>query len=143
MKPLYKKGENTEPKNYRPVLLLPILSKISERVVSKQLIQHLEKHYILFEYPIWFSKQTLSKHFSCSISQSDTKGFWVRNINRNDVDLQKAFKTLHYDIHFFHKQLESDLIPQSCLYFQGFQGSKLLIGCLVVCSRNLCPRRTQ
>ena len=76
MKPLYKKGENTEPKNYRPVLLLPILSKISERVVSNQLIiQHQEKHYILFECPIWFSKQTLSKHFSCSISESDTKGF--------------------------------------------------------------------
>ena len=44
VKPLYKKGKNTEPKNYRPVSLLPILSKIKERVVYNQLIELLEKH---------------------------------------------------------------------------------------------------
>ena len=33
---------------------------------------------------------------------------------------------------FFCKQLESGLSPQSCLYFQGFWGSKLLNGCFVV-----------
>ena len=39
-KPLYKKGKNTEHKNFRPVLLLPILSKIIERVEYNQLIEH-------------------------------------------------------------------------------------------------------
>ena len=33
---------------------------------------------------------------------------------------------------FFYKELGSGLSPQSCLYFQGFRGSKLLNGCLVV-----------
>ena len=32
----------------------------------------------------------------------------------------------------FYKQLVLGLTPQSCLYFQGFQGSKLLNGGLVV-----------
>ena len=32
----------------------------------------------------------------------------------------------------FYKQLGSGLSPESCLYFQGFRGSKLLNGCLVL-----------
>ena len=43
-----------------------------------------------------------------------------------------------WDYTFFHKQLGSGLGPQSWLYFQGFQGSKLLNGCLAVWQSNLC-----
>ena len=50
VKPLYKKGRITDPENYRPISLLPILSKIIERVVYNQLLEHLEKHDVLYEY---------------------------------------------------------------------------------------------
>ena len=30
VRPIFKKGKNTEPKNYRPVSLLPVLSKVTE-----------------------------------------------------------------------------------------------------------------
>ena len=33
---------------------------------------------------------------------------------------------------FFYKQLGSGRSPQSCLYFQDFQGSKLLNSCLAI-----------
>ena len=33
LKPLYKKGSKLEPKNYRPISLLPIVSKIFEKLV--------------------------------------------------------------------------------------------------------------
>ena len=42
----------------------------------------------------------------------------------------------------YHNENENDkeksntLIPQSCLYFQGFWGSKLFTGCLVVWPSN-------
>ena len=39
---------------------------------------------------------------------------------------------------FFNEQLVSNL--QSCLYFQGFWGAKLLHSCLVVWPSNLCLR---
>ena len=50
VKPLYKKGKNTEPENYIPASLLPILSRIIERVTYNQLIEHLEKHDLLYKY---------------------------------------------------------------------------------------------
>ena len=36
VKPLFKKGSKTDPSNYRPISLLPLLSKVFERVVFDQ-----------------------------------------------------------------------------------------------------------
>ena len=33
LKPLFKKGSKTDPKNYRPISLLPLMSKVLERIV--------------------------------------------------------------------------------------------------------------
>ena len=45
--PVYKKGSLSNPKNYRPVSLLPIISKVMERIVNCQIVNHLEKHHLL------------------------------------------------------------------------------------------------
>ena len=41
--PLHKAGDRQNPRNYRPVSLLPIASKILERIISEQLKQFLEE----------------------------------------------------------------------------------------------------
>ena len=99
VKPLYKKGKNTEPENYRPVSLLPILSKITERVVYNQLIEHLEKHDILYEYQSGFrskhSVNTCLAHLSNQILIGFESG---KSTGIILIDLQKAFDTLDHDI---------------------------------------------
>ena len=41
--PIYKSGGIEEPTNFRPINLLPILSKILEKVISTQLTKYLKK----------------------------------------------------------------------------------------------------
>ena len=45
--PLHKKDDLLNPKNYRPVAILPILSKILERVVFNQMISYLDSNGLL------------------------------------------------------------------------------------------------
>ena len=54
LKPLYKKGSKTEPKNYRPISLLPLVSKIFEKIVHYQTQDYLDTHKILYKYQSGF-----------------------------------------------------------------------------------------
>ena len=47
--PVYKKGANTEIKNYRPVALLSVISKVCEKILYEQLHQHLADNKIIRE----------------------------------------------------------------------------------------------
>ncbi len=42
--PLFKSGDASDLNNYRPISLLPILSKLLEKIVAGQLIQFLERN---------------------------------------------------------------------------------------------------
>jgi hypothetical protein len=44
--PIYKKGEKTNLNNYRPISLLPVLSKVYEKVLNKQLNEIVEEKFI-------------------------------------------------------------------------------------------------
>ncbi len=45
--PLYKAGDESNVGNYRPISLLPIFSKIIEKIVANQLTEHLENNKLL------------------------------------------------------------------------------------------------
>ena len=45
--PLFKAGDPTVPSNYRPVSLLPIVSRLLEKLVKNQVIEYLEEHQLL------------------------------------------------------------------------------------------------
>ena len=65
LKPLYKKGTETESKNQRQIFLLPIVSKISDKVMQDQTIEFLMDNNILYKYQLVFARtiqQTLQFH---------------------------------------------------------------------------------
>ena len=45
--PIYKSGDKNDINNYRPISILPTLSKVFEKVVHKRLSGYLDKHNIL------------------------------------------------------------------------------------------------
>lgn len=47
MVPIFKAGDSNDPGNYRPISLLPIFSKILEKVIARQLSRFLEENYLL------------------------------------------------------------------------------------------------
>ena len=50
LKPLFKKGSTTLPKNYRPISLLPLISKIIEKVVHDQTQEFLKENKIIYKF---------------------------------------------------------------------------------------------
>ena len=44
MTPVFKKGHASLLKNYRPVSVLPVVSKIYERIMQKQISEYIHKH---------------------------------------------------------------------------------------------------
>ena len=59
-KPLFKKGSKTNPQNY-PISLLPLLSKIIERIVHDQTEEFLSKNKLLHRFQLGFRKSYSTK----------------------------------------------------------------------------------
>jgi hypothetical protein len=96
---LFKKGCKTDPKNYRPVSLLPLLSKIFERVVHIQTEKFLSDNNILYKHQSGFrplhSTESCLTHLSDQILSASDKGCYTGMIL---IDLQKAFDTLDHSL---------------------------------------------
>ena len=47
VRPIFKSGDPTMPSNYRPISLLPVIAKITERIVQRQLYHYLSSNCLL------------------------------------------------------------------------------------------------
>jgi len=92
-----------EASNYRPISILPILSKIFETIVNKQLIHFLEKNHTLNDKQFGFRKKHSTglalADLVSDIADKLDNGFITFGIF---IDLRKAFDTINHDI-LFHK----------------------------------------
>ena len=56
LKPHFKKGATTIPKNYRPISLLLLISKIIEKIIHDQTQNFLDENKILYKFQSGFRK---------------------------------------------------------------------------------------
>ena len=95
LKPLYKKETKTKPKNYRPIPLLPLISKVIEKVIHNQTQNFLDTNMILYSYQSGFCKQySTDTHLSLKTDKVQTsfqKGITDRiGINRSTESFDTA-----------------------------------------------------
>lgn len=55
--PVFKKGSKDDLSNYRPISLLPIISKIFEKAIKKQIVEYLENHNLFNKYQYGFREK--------------------------------------------------------------------------------------
>ena len=95
--PVFKSGNKSDLDNYRPISVLPILSKLLEKFVHKQLIYHLEKNCMLFNFQFGFrpkrSTELAVTLLTDHIRKEADKGSLTGAIF---VDLSKAFDTVSH-----------------------------------------------
>ena len=99
LKPLYKKGKKTDPKNYRPISLLPVISKILEKVIHDQAMDIVTKKNILYRFQSGFRKfhstDSCLLYLQDKVSKEFDSGLLTGMIL---IDLQKAFDTIDHKI---------------------------------------------
>ena len=75
VKPIFKKGSKTEPKNYRPISLLPLISKVFEKIIHDQTQNYLAENRIMYDYQSGF-RTNHSTDFALSfLNDKILKGF--------------------------------------------------------------------
>ena len=98
VKPLYKAKSVFEINNYRPISLLPVMSKILEKVIHARLSNFLKKHNVLFEGQYGFRKAR-----STTDAIMDLTGNIVDGLNKKMftialfLDMSKAFDTIKHE----------------------------------------------
>ena len=75
LKPLFKKGSMTDPKNYRPMSLLPLFSKVIERIIHDQTETFLDENNILFKFQSGFRSCHSTDTCLSYIHNRITRGF--------------------------------------------------------------------
>ena len=97
--PFHKSGDKDDVSNYRPISLLPIISKILEKVVANQLTFFLESNGLLAN-----SQHGFRPHLSTETALMQVTEKLYSNMDKNKIslllllDLSKAFDSVSHEI---------------------------------------------
>ena len=97
--PLHKKDDVLDPKNYRPVAIVPILSKVLERVVFNQMIEYLNKNNLL--HPNHHAYRAQHNTTTALVQMYDS---WLQAVETGQLagvcllDMSAAFDVVDHDL---------------------------------------------
>ena len=97
--PVLKKGRKEDVNNYRPISVLPIVAKVFERIVHKQLYEYLERNHIL--HPDQSGYRPKHSTLDALLKAID---YWRRALDSNElvgavfIDLSKAFDSIDHEL---------------------------------------------
>ena len=124
MIPIFKKGDRSEIKNYRPISLLPSMSKILERLVYKRLYYFLLNNNILIPNQFVFRKGHSTDLAIIQLCEKIIESF----INREHIigvfmDLSKAFDTIDHTI-LLYKLKQYGVRGTTLLWFEDYLSNR-------------------
>ena len=98
--PVFKTGKRSDKNNYRPISVIPVISKVCERIIFDQLYNYLQDNDILSNCQSGFRQI----HSTLSSLLEATNDWRSLNIDQGlinavvFIDLAKAFDTVNHDI---------------------------------------------
>ena len=97
--PIYKQGSKTDLDNYRPISVLPVISKILEKHVCKHFIAFLANHHLLYKCQSGFranhSCETILIKITDEWLEAMDKGLFTGVVM---IDLRKAFDVVDHKL---------------------------------------------
>ena len=97
--PIFKKGDPTDPCNYRPISLLSIFDKILEKIVYSRILNFLDQKHFFYEHQFGFRKRHSTGEALMEAIDQCYKNIDLRNfVVGIYVDFEKAFDTVNHDM---------------------------------------------
>ena len=122
--PIFKEGDRAERSNYRPISVLPVISRLFEKLVFNQLYEYLVKNKLIHPGQSGFLK--LHSTLTCLLKNTDD---WYSGLDTGQmvgtvfIDLKKAFDTVDHDL--LCKKLEHYGVQQRELsWFQSYLSNR-------------------
>ncbi len=118
--PIFKEGDKTDRNNYRPISILPIVTKILERAIHNQLYLFLCNHNLLANCQSGFRKfhstMTTLIHVTDYLQENADRG---NGTGMLFLDLKKAFDTVDHDL-LIEKLRKYGVAPSSLAWFRNY-----------------------
>jgi hypothetical protein len=118
---LYKAKDKTDPRNYRPISLLPIIAKVFDTLINNQIMQHLTKHNIISPTQFAFrpnSNTTLA--LQAVINHIHAQKNKHQPILGIYIDLSKAYDTISHEKLIHKLQHEFNFTHNTTTFFRSY-----------------------